>query len=162
MFLDIKRRNFVPPFCFFYKFPNLEFSLGVSWSRRFLKWSLFTKKSISISCFFTDLFQSRSILCFVISLACVQSECLMMLSLSIGKCFIKYSTRSVNAINWWILYDPNPTTSIQRNAVFTLSTPPREPFQACRKISFGSPIFQISPFSQITKWTLAFAGPLDR
>ena len=136
--------------------------LGFNWSLHFLKCRLSTKKGSQISLFFTALVQSHNILSLVTFLSCVQSECLIILSLSIGKFHIRYSTKSVSLRNWWMLYSPNPTTSIPKNFLFTLSHHPQLQFPACRRISLGSHIFQTSQFSHITKWTLAFAGLRDK
>lgn len=135
---------------------------ATSWSFHVLKLSLLPKKFNHISLFFTLLDQSHRILCFVMDLSWVQSECLIMLSLSIPYTPIRYSTRSVSLINWWILKSPYHTTSIHKNAVFTFSTPHQDPFPACHNISLGSHILPHSPFSQITKCTEAWAGDSDR
>lgn len=136
--------------------------LGFNCSLHFLKCRLSQKKGSHISLFLAGLLPSQSILPLVIFLSCVQSECLIMLSLSIGKFHIRYSTKSVSLRYWWMLYSQNHTTSIPRNLVFTFSQPPQLQFHACRRMSLGSHIFQTSPFSHITKWTLAFAGLLDK
>lgn len=135
---------------------------GLSCSLHALKLSLHPKKFTPISFFFVFLNPFRRILCFVVPLSWVQSECLIMFSLSIGKFPIRYSTRSVSLIIWWTLKSPNPTTSIPRNFVFTFSHPHQDPFPACRRISFGSPIFPTSPFSPMTKCTEACAEDSDR
>ncbi len=136
--------------------------IGVSCSLHFLKCRLSTKKGNPISLFFTGLVPSHNVLSLVILLSCVTSECLTMLFLSIGKFHIRYSTKSVSLSIWWMLYSPNHTTSIPRNLLLTFSHPHQLQFHACHNISLGSPIFQHSPFSHITKWTLAFAGDSDR
>lgn len=61
-----------------------------------------------------------------------------------------------------MLNSQNHTTSIHKNQLLTLSIHHRLPFQACRSLSYTSPIFQHSQFSQITKWTDAFAVDLDK
>ena len=153
--------SFSKPLYIGYDLKLLSF-FATSWSLHFLKFSLLPKKSIPISLFFTFLAQSHRILSLVMDLSCVQSECLMMFALSIGKFPIRYSTRSVSLTSWWMLNSPYHTTSIPMNFVFTFSTPHRDQFPACHRISLGSPIFQHSPFSHITKCTLACAGDSER
>lgn len=136
--------------------------LGFNCSLHFLKWRLSQKKGIQISLFLTGLFQSHNVLSLVIFLSCVTSEWRTIFSLSIGKFHIRYSTKSVSLRYWWMLYSQNHTTSIHRNLVFTFSHPHQLQFPACRRMSLGSHILPHSQFSHITKWTLAFAGLLDR
>lgn len=150
------------PLCYVGYELNLDCFIGVSCSLHFLKCRLSTKNGSPMSLFFTGLVPSRSVLCLVILLSCVQSECLIILSLSIGKFHIRYSTRSVSLISWCMLNSPNPTTSIPRNLVFTLAHHHQLQLPACQSMSLGSPIFQTSPFSQITKCTDALAGLVER
>ena len=136
--------------------------LGFNCSLHFLKWRLSQKKGIQISLFLTGLFQSHNVLSLVIFLSWVTSEWRTIFSLSIGKFHIRYSTKSVSLRYWWMLYSQNHTTSIHRNLIFTFSHPHQLQFPACRRMSLGSHILPHSQFSHITKWTLAFAGLLDR
>ena len=65
-------------------------------------------------------------------------------------------------MNWLRLYSQCQTTSIQRKDVLTFQIFHQLQFPACHKMSLGSQILATSQFSQITKWTEAWALDSDR